>query len=63
MFLRCGEHKKNMKHKVMVVEDTPEIRELLDVILKQAGYDTILNGDAAELKESFSGAECSAPRA
>jgi DNA-binding NtrC family response regulator len=46
-----------MKHKVMVVEDTPEIRELLNAVLKSGGYDSMLKRDAAELKDSFSGAE------
>jgi DNA-binding NtrC family response regulator len=46
-----------MKHKVMVVEDTAEIRDLLNVILKSGGYDPILKSNAAELKNSFNGTE------
>ena len=41
----------------MVVEDTPEIRDLLGVILKSGGYETLPKGNAAELKTSFSGPE------
>ncbi len=46
-----------MKHKVMVVEDTTEIRDVLNSILKSGGYDTLLKSAAAELKASFSGPE------
>ncbi|MBA4147171.1 MAG: sigma-54-dependent Fis family transcriptional regulator [Verrucomicrobia bacterium] len=43
-----------MKGKIMVVEDTEEVRELLSKILKVGGYEPILKSSAAELKESFS---------
>ena len=46
-----------MKHKVMVVEDTPEIRDLVCVILKSAGYEPLPKCNAAELKASFTGNE------
>ncbi len=44
-----------MKPKIMVVDDTPEIRTLVNTILKSAGYEAILKGSAAELKEAFTG--------
>ncbi len=44
-----------MKAKVMVVEDTPEVRELVNKILKTGGHEPLLKSSAAELKESFSG--------
>jgi DNA-binding NtrC family response regulator len=43
-----------MKGKVMVVEDTEEVRDLVGKILKMGGYETIPKSTAAELKESFS---------
>jgi len=43
-----------MKGKIMVVEDTAEVRELLSRILKAGGYEPILKSNAAELIESFS---------
>lgn len=46
-----------MKYKVMVVEDTVEIRDLLSIILKTGGYEPSLKANAAELKASLSGAE------
>ena len=44
-----------MKAKVMVVDDTPEIRTLVHAILKTVDYDVLLKATASELKESFSG--------
>jgi DNA-binding NtrC family response regulator len=44
-----------MKPKVMVVDDTPEIRVLVNTILKGGGYEPMLKGNAAELKESLTG--------
>jgi DNA-binding NtrC family response regulator len=46
---------KNMKHKIMVVDDTAEIRSLVNTILQVGGYESMLKCNAAELKESFSG--------
>jgi DNA-binding NtrC family response regulator len=43
-----------MKYKVMVVEDTHEIRDLLCTVLKSGGYEPIPKGNAAELKNSLS---------
>ncbi len=44
-----------MKAKVMVVEDTSEVRELVNKILRTGGFEPIPKANAAELKESFSG--------
>jgi DNA-binding NtrC family response regulator len=44
-----------MKHKVMVVDDTEEIRSLVSTILQVGGYEPLLKSSAAELKESFEG--------
>ena len=44
-----------MKPKIMVVDDTEGIRELISEILQKNGYDPILKASAAELKESFAG--------
>ncbi len=46
-----------MKYKVMVVEDTQEIRDLLNIILKTGGYEPVLKANATELKTALSGAE------
>ena len=46
-----------MKGKVMVVEDTPEVRELVNKILKTGGFEPMPKASAAELKESFSGTQ------
>ena len=46
-----------MKAKVMVVEDTEEVRDLVSRILKSGGYEPMLKANATELKESFSGAQ------
>lgn len=46
-----------MKYKVMVVEDTHEIRDLLCTVLKSGGYDPIPKSNAAELKSSLSDTE------
>lgn len=57
MFLRQHGQEKNMKYKVMVVEDTQEIRDLLNIILKTGGYEPVLKANATELKTALSGAE------
>jgi len=44
-----------MKAKVMVVEDTPEVRELVNKILRTGGFEPMPKASAAELKESFTG--------
>jgi DNA-binding NtrC family response regulator len=44
-----------MKAKIMVVDDTAEIRTLVQTILKTSGYDSTTKANAAELKEAFSG--------
>ena len=46
-----------MKNKVMVVEDTHEIRDLLCTFLKDGGFDPIPKCNAAELKDSLADAE------
>lgn len=46
-----------MKYKVMVVEDAVEFRDLLNIILKSGGYETILKANAAELKAALEGPE------
>jgi DNA-binding NtrC family response regulator len=46
-----------MKAKVMVVEDTPEVRELVNKILRTGGFEPMPKGSAAELKESFTGTQ------
>ncbi|MDB6028064.1 MAG: Response regulator of zinc sigma-54-dependent two-component system [Verrucomicrobiales bacterium] len=46
-----------MKAKVMVVEDTPEVRELVVKILRTGSYEPMPKASAAELKESFSGTQ------
>ena len=43
-----------MKSKVMVVDDTEGIRDLLRAILEREGYETILKASAAELAAAFS---------
>jgi DNA-binding NtrC family response regulator len=43
-----------MKSKVMVVDDTEGIRDLLSAILEREGYETVLKASAAELKAAFS---------
>jgi DNA-binding NtrC family response regulator len=42
-----------MKARVMIVDDTAEIRALVNTILKSNGYETQLKTTAAELKESY----------
>jgi DNA-binding NtrC family response regulator len=44
-----------MKAKIMVVEDTPEVRTLVNTILKGASYEPLLKANAAELKEALAG--------
>ena len=43
-----------MKSKVMVVDDTEGIRDLLSAILEREGYETILKTSAADLTAAFS---------
>jgi DNA-binding NtrC family response regulator len=43
-----------MKPKVMVVDDTEGIRELLETVLEKSGYDVVLKSNAAELTAAFS---------
>jgi DNA-binding NtrC family response regulator len=42
-----------MKTKVMVVDDTEEVRELIGTILQRSGYETAPKANAAELLASF----------
>jgi DNA-binding NtrC family response regulator len=42
-----------MKAKIMVVDDTEGVRELVGTILQQAGYEATLKANAAELLASF----------
>lgn len=44
-----------MKAKIMVVDDTAEVRELIAAILQRAGYEPLPKATAAELRESFAG--------
>ncbi|MGN6386210.1 MAG: sigma-54-dependent transcriptional regulator [Verrucomicrobiota bacterium] len=44
-----------MKHKIMVVDDESTIRSLLATVLEHAGYEVSEAGDAAQLRESFTG--------
>jgi len=44
-----------MKAKIMVVEDTDEVRDLISRILRGGGHESLLKASAAELKESFTG--------
>ncbi|MDQ6631530.1 MAG: sigma-54 dependent transcriptional regulator [Verrucomicrobiota bacterium] len=46
-----------MKAKIMVVDDTEEIRELVQKILTKGGYEVSLKSSAADLTESFAGAQ------
>lgn len=46
-----------MKAKIMVVDDTAEVRMLIHTILKTGGYDAVLKANATELKESFAGSQ------
>ena len=43
-----------MTTKVMVVDDTEAIRDLLSAILQKEGYEAILKASAAELIAAFS---------
>jgi len=43
-----------MKSKVMVVDDTEGIRDLLSAILEREGYETMLKASAAELTAAYS---------
>jgi CheY-like chemotaxis protein len=45
--------KRFMKSKVMVVDDTEGIRDLLSAILEREGYEAILKTSAAELTAAF----------
>ncbi len=44
-----------MKATVMVVDDSDEIRVLVNTILQLGGYEPVLKASAGELRESFSG--------
>jgi DNA-binding NtrC family response regulator len=46
-----------MKAKIMVVDDTEGIRDLVSAILEKEGYETISKGSAADLTASFAGAQ------
>lgn len=46
-----------MKPKIMVVDDTAGIRELISVILEKGGYQAICKASAAELTAAFSEAQ------
>jgi DNA-binding NtrC family response regulator len=46
-----------MKAKIMLVEDTEDIRELVGAILERAGYEAMPKATAAELLASFSEAQ------
>ena len=46
-----------MKYKVMVVEDTHEIRDLICTVLKSGGYDPVPKCNATELKDSLTDTE------
>lgn len=48
-----GEYNHDMK-KILVVEDEPEIRELLGNYLRHEGYETVLAGDGVEALSVFS---------
>jgi len=44
---------EGMKPKVMVVDDTAEVRVLINTILKSGGYEPLLKANVAELKEAL----------
>jgi len=44
-----------MKAKIMIVDDTEGVRELIEKILEHAGYEALPKANAAELTASFSG--------
>ncbi|HVR36319.1 MAG TPA: sigma-54 dependent transcriptional regulator [Methylomirabilota bacterium] len=46
-----------MKAKVMVVDDTPEIRQVVRAILQSENYEVSEAADAASLKKSFQGSQ------
>ena len=46
-----------MKSKIMVVDDTEGVRELIGTILRHAGYEPVPKATAAELLASFTGAQ------
>jgi DNA-binding NtrC family response regulator len=46
-----------MKEKIMVVDDTQGVRELVGTILERAGYEPLPKANAAELLASFTGAQ------
>src|SRR6201999_1035135 len=45
--------KKRMKAKVMVVDDSEEVRELIASLLKGNGYEPVQKANAAQLLASF----------
>ena len=46
-----------MKAKVMVVDDTDGVRELIGTVLQRAGYEPVLKANAAQLLASFTEAQ------
>ena len=46
-----------MKEKIMVVDDTEDVRELVGTILRHAGYEPVPKATAAELLASFTEAQ------
>ncbi len=46
-----------MKAKIMVVDDTEGVRDLIGVILQRAGHEAIPKASAAELLASFADAQ------
>ena len=46
-----------MKKRIMIVDDAPEIRTLVDTILRKGGYDVEQVASAADLKVAFGGAQ------
>jgi DNA-binding NtrC family response regulator len=44
-----------MSGKILVVDDTPEIQELLSVLLQEEGHEVSKAGDAATVTQAFSG--------
>ena len=39
--------------KILIVEDEPDIQELLNAYLRDAGYETVLAGDGVEALDAF----------
>ena len=45
----------DLMEKILVVEDDPDIQELLNNFLREAGYETVTAGDGVEALDLFSG--------